>query len=150
MPLNPKYFAKFVPGEYYHVFNRTNGSHKLFRDDENYKFFLNKYEEYLSDFVDTYCFCLLPSHFHLLVKVKEEIGGNMPIYDSIAGQELTTIDISAQIDKLVVKRFKNFFISYTMSFNKYHKRQGSLFNHRFKRILIQSDQHLRQAVFYIH
>lgn len=40
--------------------------------DDNRTFFLKRYKEILSPFLDTYCWCLLPNHFHLLVKVKAE------------------------------------------------------------------------------
>ena len=56
----------------YHVYNRANGNEKLFLLDHNYRFFLKKYEEYISPFVDTFCYCLMPNHFHFLIKIKEE------------------------------------------------------------------------------
>ncbi|MEQ8910285.1 MAG: hypothetical protein RIC95_13890 [Vicingaceae bacterium] len=56
----------------YHVYNRANGNEKLFLTDDNYRYFLKKYEEYISPLVDTFCYCLMPNHFHFLVRVKEE------------------------------------------------------------------------------
>jgi putative transposase len=60
------------PGRYYHVFNRGNAGVNIFYEQRNYGYFLRKYYEYLSPVLDTYCYSLLPNHFHLLVRVKEE------------------------------------------------------------------------------
>jgi REP element-mobilizing transposase RayT len=61
-------------GQTYHIFNHANGSENIFREEENYRFFLSKYSQYLGEVVDTHAFCLLPNHFHLLVTVKSEFG----------------------------------------------------------------------------
>ena len=67
----PNYRQPLEPGCFYHVYNRGNNGDNLFYNQENYKFFLRKYDEYLSPLVETYAFCLLPNHFHLLIRVKE-------------------------------------------------------------------------------
>ena len=58
-------------GKYYHIYNRGNNRETLFYTEANYKYFLKKYDKYLSEYVDTYAYCLLPNHFHLLISVKE-------------------------------------------------------------------------------
>ena len=60
----------FIEGYFYHVFNRSNNKEKIFYNDNNYKFFLRKFDKYLSEYLEVYAFCLLPTHFHFLVKVK--------------------------------------------------------------------------------
>lgn len=72
MPINKKYLAIFESSRNYHVYNRTNNKELLFLNDENRFFFLKRYGEILSPFIDTYCWCLLPNHFHLLIRVKGE------------------------------------------------------------------------------
>lgn len=59
-------------GKFYHVYNRTNNKELLFKEHENYFFFLRKYKQYLSSYIDTYAYCLMPNHFHFLIKVKED------------------------------------------------------------------------------
>ncbi|MGY6523041.1 MAG: hypothetical protein ACXIUD_15015 [Mongoliitalea sp.] len=59
------------PGQSYHIYNHANGMENIFREEENYRFFLQQYKNYLGDVVDTYAFCLMPNHFHLLVGVKQ-------------------------------------------------------------------------------
>ena len=67
-----KYYPPLLPGRFFHVFNRGNNGDNLFYQERNYAYFLRKYFEYMSPVLDTYCYCLLPNHFHLLVRVKEE------------------------------------------------------------------------------
>ena len=60
------------PGQSYHFYNHANGSENIFREEENYRFFLQQYDRYLGGVVNTYSYCLMPNYFHLLVGVKEE------------------------------------------------------------------------------
>jgi putative transposase len=53
--------AELFPGGAYHIFNRAIGNEKLFTEEENYRFFLNKYIQYISPVAETLCWCLLPS-----------------------------------------------------------------------------------------
>lgn len=66
---NPK-----EPVQTYPIFNHAIVSENIFREDENYRFFLKQYAKYLGDVVYTYAYCLMPNHFHLLVGVKSEEG----------------------------------------------------------------------------
>jgi putative transposase len=61
-----------LPYTVYHIYNHANGSENLFRCDENYHYFLRKYGEYMYPVVDTYAYCLMPNHFHLMVRVRSE------------------------------------------------------------------------------
>jgi len=60
------------PDTFYHIYNRANGNEKLFLSDENYLFFLRKFAEYISPICNTYCYCLMPNHFHFLMEIKSE------------------------------------------------------------------------------
>lgn len=64
--------AILKPENTYHVYNRANGNEKLFLSDENYCYFLKKYDEYIYPIADTFCYCLMPNHFHFLIRIKEE------------------------------------------------------------------------------
>lgn len=126
------------PGHSYHIYNHANGSENIFREEENYRFFLQQYEKYLSAVVDTYAFCLMPNHFHLLVGVKEEaeLARTFPKFETL--------------EKLVSKQFSNFFSSYTQSFNKVYTRKGSLFIKNFKRKPILTESQWQDTFLYIH
>ncbi|TDE17640.1 hypothetical protein [Dyadobacter psychrotolerans] len=109
--------------KFYHVYNRGNDGVDLFYQHRNYVYFLNKYDYYLSDYVETYAYNLLPNHFHLLIKVKakkEFVARKIefPTEDDIDG-------LSA--GEIVSELFRRFFMSYSKSINIQQNRTGSLF-----------------------
>ena len=57
-------------GQYYHIYNRGNNRETLFREERNYPYFLSLFIKHVDPVVDTHAYCLMPNHFHLLVKVK--------------------------------------------------------------------------------
>jgi len=57
-------------GKYYHIYNRGNNRENVFFEERNYHHFLNLYVKYIELVADTYSYCLLPNHFHLLVRIK--------------------------------------------------------------------------------
>jgi hypothetical protein len=59
-------------GKYYHIYNRGINGEDLFRSNENHEYFLRLYEKYMEVVIDTYAWCLMGNHFHLLIRVKEE------------------------------------------------------------------------------
>jgi putative transposase len=118
-----------TPGCYYHIYNRGNNREPIFFSDDNYHYFLKGYAEYIAPVADTFAYCLLPNHFHILVQIHEQKEGNT---------------------KSVSQHFANFFNSYTKSINKAYQRTGSLFEKRFGRILIGSHEQLQWLVMYIH
>lgn len=124
-------------GQTYHIYNHANGSENIFREQENYRFFLQQYSKYLDDIVDTYAYCLMPNHFHFMVKVKEEaeLAKNFPKFETL--------------EKLVSKQFSNFFSSYTQSFNKKYQRKGSLFIKNFKRKPILTEFQWQDTFLYV-
>ena len=68
--MKDKFVANFAEDITYHVYNRTNNKELLFRLDENRLFFLRQYAKYLEPYLDTFCWALLPNHFHFLVRIK--------------------------------------------------------------------------------
>jgi hypothetical protein len=55
MPINAKYIAEFEENGIYHIYNKTNNKELLFITDENRLFFLQKFSQILSPFLDVYC-----------------------------------------------------------------------------------------------
>jgi len=45
-----------LPNKYYQIYNHANGEDDLFRDQENYHFFLRKYVEYVNPLADTFAY----------------------------------------------------------------------------------------------
>jgi len=60
-------------GKFYHIYNRGVNSCNLFKDSRTYEHFLNLYDKYVSPVADTYAWVLMPNHFHLLVRIKENV-----------------------------------------------------------------------------
>lgn len=138
------YTTKLEEGNFYHIYNRAVGSDLLFKTADNYKYFLKKYSEYLNDYVDTYAYCLLGNHFHLLISVKGELPRPSPA--------LTNFESLSKLDahQIVSRQFKNLFIAYTLAFNKQQNRNGTLFQTPFKRCLVGNDIYFTQLIYYIH
>jgi REP element-mobilizing transposase RayT len=136
-----------IPDNYYHIYNRANGDEKIFKSEENYRFFLEKFHFYIVPIADVFSFCLLPNHFHFLVRIKseKEIYSNL----SINRQGFGNLD-GLSIDKIISNQFGNFFNSYAKAFNKQNNRKGSVFMKTFKRKHVADKKYLLKLVHYIH
>ena len=55
---------------HYHIYNHANGFENLFRETKNYHFFLEKYKKHIQPIAETISWCLMPNHFHVLVRIK--------------------------------------------------------------------------------
>lgn len=147
-----KYFIPLESGKFYHIFNHAIGSEKLFRNDENYNYFLKKHREYSSPIAKTYTYVLIPNHFHYLI----EINGRDEIYKYYLYLELKKENPKVKpeneldFEKFVMQQFSNFFNCYTKSFNKKHNQKGALFIDYLRRTLISDEEYLRNIVLYIH
>ena len=60
------------PDTFYHIYNRGNNRENLFRGPRNYASFLNRYAKHVSPVADTFVYCLMPNHFHILLRIKSE------------------------------------------------------------------------------
>lgn len=67
---NPR--EPFEPDTIYHVYNHGNGNELIFRESENYRFFLKQFKIYISHIAWIYAYCLMPNHFHFLLRIKSE------------------------------------------------------------------------------
>ena len=164
-------------GGYYHIYNRGNNGEQLFYTPENYQHFLCLYEKYIDPIADTFAWCLMGNHFHLLVRVKEEeeIGfladlnssgskdsgrfkwgtfNNLPESERpgrVVENHLAGSGCIAESKKPVPHRmFGHLFNAYTKYLNHKISRTGSLFEKNFHRILVDSDKYFRNLVIYIH
>jgi len=117
------------PGRFYHIYNRGNNGENLFIEERNYRYFLQLYIQHVHPVVDTYAYCLLRNHFHLLVRIK---------------------DLSVLEPKPPYQYFSNLFNAYTKSINKAYGRTGALFERPFRRIEVIGKAYFRNVVAYIH
>ena len=142
-----------LPNTVYHIYNHSIGNEQLFDAHENYLFFLNKFQRYLSPVVETYSYCLMPNHFHFVVKVRKEyeIVAVLPdVYRKVYENEDSPENKELIVSKYVSRQFSNLFSSYTQAFNKWVKRRGSLFLKNFKRNKVDNRDYFVQVVKYVH
>jgi len=121
---------------YYHIYNRGNNREDLFVEERNYTYFLNLYARYIEPVAETFAYCLLRNHFHLLVRIKSE-------------GEIVEIRKDSKAFG-VSRQFSNLFNAYAKSINNTYGRTGSLFQHPFGRVPITCSSHFTQVVVYIH
>ncbi len=132
-------------GKVYHVYNRGVEKRTTFTDTDEHQHFLRTLAYYqqsavvrrlsnAADFAlaerklpfrfDILTYCLMPNHFHLLLKQNEDGG----IREGLS---------------LILN-------SYTKAFNTKHKRVGPLFQGRFQSVEIEDDEQLVHTARYIH
>jgi REP element-mobilizing transposase RayT len=113
-----------APGALHHIIVRGIERRKIFKDDADYKSFIERLGDILSDSQSPcYAWALIPNHFHLLLKT-----GHTPI-STIMRRLLT---------------------GHAVYFNRRHSRSGHLFQNRYKSVLCQQDNYLLELVRYIH
>lgn len=129
-------------GNYYHIYNRGNNGIDVFLEPENQYHFLRLYAKYIEPIADTYAWCLLKNHFHLLVRIKDK--------SEIVVSDLTynTTEKPKVIEPS--RQFSHLFNAYTQAVNKKYHRTGSLFEKNFERKLVSSEKYFKQLIFYIH
>ena len=147
---------KLTPNCTYHIFNHANGFENIFTEDENYRFFIEKYQQYILPIAETYAYCLLPNHFHLVVRIRrrevlEEVFRNFKSTNFSKVQNFGKVEVTDNmIEYYISKQFANLFSCYTQSFNKVNKRRGSLFLKNFRREPIENKAYFLNAVIYTH
>lgn len=143
-----------VNGQIYHVLNRGNGAIPIFKLSYDYRRFLEiityyqnskpplRFSKYLQlpatertriieelikkgDFwVEIIAFCLMPNHFHFILKQLKDAG----IFNFMSLSQN----------------------SYARYFNLKNKRKGGIFEDRFKAIIIETNEQLLHLSRYIH
>ncbi len=119
MSLTAHYYTKFEGGNFYHVYNRSVDRMPMFKSEDNYRFFLKQYDHYLSGVIDTYAYCLLGNHFHLLVRVPDIADLSTGTTDLTTFEKLSNLLVGGKtIHQVVSHQFRKLFQSYAQSFNK--------------------------------
>jgi len=112
------------PGVLHHVIGRGIERRKIFYKDKDREDFVERLAELSEKGAwAVYAWSLMPNHYHLLIKTK-----NQPLADNM--RKLLT--------------------GYAVNFNRRHKRVGHLFQNRYKSIVCQEENYLRELVRYLH
>ena len=145
----PSRKVPLVTGEYYHIYNRSQFSLPIFKKETDAKAFYKtliyytqvnpprrlSYEKRYKENQDTHlnysdrlvsilAYCIMPNHFHLLLK--QEVDGGISTYM----QRLT--------------------LSFVHYYNIKKNQKGHLFESGFKTVLIESENQLLHISRYIH
>jgi REP element-mobilizing transposase RayT len=138
------------PGRMYHIWTHANGSENFFRSDENYRYFLEKYTYYIYPVVETFAYCLMPNHLHLMVRVRREKEVLDFLRDKKDNPTLQGFKTLGGFSKIISRQFSHLFNSYTQAYNKKYDRKGSLFIPNFQRKEITSNEYFTRLIVYIH
>jgi putative transposase len=140
------YHIPLFPNGLYHVLNRANGDEALFRKETNNYYFIEKYRQHISPIAQTLAWCLLPNHYHFLVRINSATALSKR-YTERKGRELQEEN---KLSEFITEQFANWQNAYAKAFNKMYKRQGGLFMNYLRRISIEGEDQLMKTVFYIH
>ncbi|MFN8415522.1 MAG: transposase [Cytophagaceae bacterium] len=131
-----------LPGRMYHLYNHANGDESLFREDDNYRYFLHKYVEHISPIAETYAYCLMPNHFHFFVRMEDK--------EVLMNKYQDVVKAENRLADFISGKWSNFFNAYTKAFNKKYDRKGNLFQQNFKRRMVDNDRYAQTLLGYIH
>jgi hypothetical protein len=125
------YYTKFEEDKFYHVYNRTIDKQPMFKNDDNYLFFLKKLAEYLSPVIDLYAYCLLGNHFHLLLRIK-------PFEDLTPFRKMLNDNPDCSVEKsahdIISHQFRSFFNRIQWHLTNSIKESEHYFRHLLKEV----------------
>jgi len=116
---------KFERGYIYHVYNQGNNRQRIFFNRDNYLFFLKKIKKSITPYSDILAWCLMPSHFHLMVLVNEV---SLPLNALTEGFALSETLGTRTLNQSIGIMLR----SYTNAINKQRNSSGSLFRNSTK------------------
>lgn len=129
MPRPPRIYLE---NALYYVTSKGDSGRSIFKDDEDYKTFLELLERYKAQHkFKLFAYCLLPDHFHLLM----ELAAQKEQMYKMGGLSRIMHDLNS---------------SYTKYFNGKYARKGHLFRERYKAALIEKEPYLLKLSAYIH
>ena len=115
----------YEEGNYYHIYNRGCNKEKIFFCSENYEYLIRRMKKSHKKYsVNIIAFCLMPNHFHFLLKQESDV----PLSDWL----------------------RVLFSGYTLAVNKQQNRIGTLFEGKPKKKLIDKEEYLQHLIYYIH
>ncbi|MCU0430980.1 MAG: hypothetical protein MUF42_13530 [Cytophagaceae bacterium] len=140
------YNSPFLPDTVYHVYSHANGSDNLFRTQQDYDDFMKRYGKYIYPVAETYAYCLMPNHFHLMIRIRSLT--NLVEYARLKKKDAW--DVIENPSAFISQQFSNMLNSYSKSFNIRYERIGSLFQSNVRRKEIANDDYFARLIAYIH
>jgi putative transposase len=155
--MNSRDYKEFAPGNYYHIYNRGNGKMNIFRDEEDFNFFLFRLEENLFPIQNSGN----PEERHLQKMKLQQKYPNRYIRSDLPENSFEVISYCLMPNHfhLIIKQNSDIPVSKLMlkictGFSKYFNRKydsvGSVFQDRFKAVHVGNDDYLLWLSAYIH
>ena len=121
----PKPRPAYLPGNFYHFYNRGRSRLSIFLEEDNYIFVLRKMKHYANQLnLNIIAYCLMPNHYHFLIRQEgDQAAGLLP---------------------------QRVFNSYSKSYNKRYQHSGTLFEDNYKVKVFTKSSHLLHLCRYIH
>ena len=142
-----------IEGNFYHIYNRGAGRNFLFKDDEDFSTFINKYTYYVTPAVKTYAWCLLNNHFHVLIGIrtqKEQVHFYQTHVCDFRNDKFHGKMSPEQKPFSGSRQLNHFMNSFTRSINSKYGRSGTLIEGPLKRKKVVDRANLLHLVCYIH
>ncbi|HYF05517.1 MAG TPA: transposase [Patescibacteria group bacterium] len=112
------------PGAFYHVMNRGLERRDIFKSPADFQYFLELLtSQFMKYGLIVHAYCLMSNHYHLFIETP--LGHISKIMRAVDGH-------------------------YTQKFNKCYKRNGPLFQGRYKALLVDKDSYSLELSRYIH
>ena len=138
----------FLNGYTYHIYNVTAGNTTLFQEEIDYDNFLAKYKKYLAPYFDTYAYCLIPNHYHIIAKVKDSFSGIIDKENTTASKNY--LENGATEGEFLENQLSRMFSSIAITYNNKYNRKGPLFKEGTKRVIIKTQERLIDQICYTH
>lgn len=144
-----------VENSYYHIYNRGVEKRKIFKDDQDYRVFLNYLKETFSppekkenlpkfkvnvQGTTFYRFKRPPKNFYGLIDLIAYC--LMPNHFHLMIKQITKHSMASFMRSISTR--------YSMYFNKKYEREGTLFQGIYKAVLIETEPHFLHLTRYIH
>lgn len=123
---------------------------KLFHTESDYLEFLKRYKKYLAQYFNTWTYCLIPNHFHFLVKVKTQDELKVSSEGEKTNASKLYLEGKKPFTFLLENQLSRMLSGIALRHNKRHKRHGPLFDQGIKRVCISSEQRIAYQIAYIH
>jgi len=140
-------------GNYYHIYNRVAGKGNLFRANEDFTEFIERYVYYLYPCLQTFAWCLLNNHFHAMIRIRTHEEQAI-LYREMA-EGFQSNEFHGKLDPKVKpynasRQLSHLMNSYTRYFNKKYDRSGTLIEGPLKRKKVVDQSNFYHLICYIH
>lgn len=157
MPTPEKFKAPFLPQSFYHIVCKSTDGILLFYSEKDYHVYLERYKNFMGDFIDIWSYALLNNHTHYICKTKTNEQISLFIEKLPEGEKTKSMqqwmkgkEDKQLFDDMLERQMNRFLVSYANYLNNKYERKGAVFQSPFKRIQITDDGYLQQAIIYVH